>query len=188
MSPAQTLSPWKFERSLLARFYLHAGRLTVYLISDTVGRWNFLMFQGFQVRTPVEDLPMTYVTPFAFLKQRFKISASDDLDRVNLSYRDFIEICRSLLRGVPVDEEWYFREYPDVAAAVNSGIFKSAKHHFLENGYFEGRRPARCAVDEEWYLLAYPDVSTAIEAKLIASAAEHFQASGYDEGRLPSEY
>ena len=131
---------------------------------------------------------MTYVAPFTFLRQRFKLNAIDDIDRVNLSYRDFKEICRLLLRGVTIDEEWYFREYPDVEEAVKSGIFKSAKHHFLENGYFEGRRPARCAVDEEWYLLAYPDVSTAIEAKIVASATEHFHSSGYDEGRLPSEY
>jgi hypothetical protein len=112
----------------------------------------------------------------------------NDVDRISLSYRDLLEVLRSLLRGVHVDEEWYFQEYPDVEEAVKSGIFKSAKHHFLENGYFEGRKPAPCAVDEDWYLATYPDVSTAIEAKVVQSASEHFDSSGYDEGRLPSEY
>lgn len=131
---------------------------------------------------------MTYVAPFAFLKQRYKITATAEIERVTVSYRDFQEILRSLLRGVDVDEKWYYRQYPDVEEAVKSGIFKSAKHHFLENGYFEGRQPAQCNVDEEWYLLTYPDVSDAIEAKQIATAAEHFHTSGYEEGRLPSEF
>lgn len=131
---------------------------------------------------------MTYVAPLAFLKQRYKINATTDLDRVVLSYRDFLEILRSLLRGVKVDENWYLREYPDVEEAVKAGTFKSAKHHFVQNGYFEGRRPAYCEVDEDWYLLTYPDVSNAIDAELLASATEHFHASGYAEGRLPHEF
>jgi hypothetical protein len=131
---------------------------------------------------------MTYVAPFAFLKQRYKINATAEIDRVNLTYRDFLAILQSVLRGIEVDEEWYFQEYPDVETAVKSGIFKSAKHHFLENGYFEGRRPAPCEVDEDWYLGTYPDVSNAIEAKVVVSAADHFHSSGYDEGRLPSEF
>jgi hypothetical protein len=131
---------------------------------------------------------MPYVAPFAFLKQRYKITAVEDVDRVNLTYRDFMEILHSLLRGVAVDEAWYYREYPDVAEAVRRGIFKSAKHHFLENGYLEGRRPGPCVVDEDWYLVTYPDVSLAIEAQAVTSATEHFFNSGYDEGRLPSEY
>ena len=130
---------------------------------------------------------MTYVAPFAFLKKKYKINATSDIDRVSLSFRDFSEIIRSLLRGVSVDEAWYLREYPDVQEAVKAGIFKSAKHHFLENGYFEGRKPAHCEVDEDWYLITYPDVSSAIDSKAVASATEHFHSSGFDEGRLPSE-
>ena len=131
---------------------------------------------------------MTYVAPFAFLKRKYKINANSDIDRISLSFRDFSEIIRSLLRGVSVDEEWYLREYPDVQEAVKSGIFKSAKHHFMENGYFEGRKPGPCEVDEDWYLITYPDVSTAIDSKAVASATEHFHASGFEEGRLPSEF
>jgi hypothetical protein len=131
---------------------------------------------------------MTYVAPFAFLKRRYKINATADVDRVTLSYRDFQELLRSALRGIYVDEEWYLRQYPDVEEAIRSGTFKSAKHHFLQNGYFEGRRPGYCQVDEDWYLLTYPDVASAIDAELLMSATEHFHSSGYEEGRLPSEY
>jgi hypothetical protein len=131
---------------------------------------------------------MTYVAPFAFLKRRYKVSATADVDRVTLSYRDFQELLRSVLRGVHVDEGWYLREYPDVEEAIRSGVFKSAKHHFVQNGYFEGRRPGPCEVDEDRYLLTYPDVASAIDAKLLMNGTEHFQSSGYEEGRLPSEY
>jgi hypothetical protein len=131
---------------------------------------------------------MTYVAPLAFLKRRYKISAATDIDRVVFSYRDFLDILRALLRGVTVDENWYLREYPDVHEAVRAGLFKSAKHHFVQNGYFEGRKPGHCEVDEDWYLLTYPDVSSAIDAKLLASATEHFHVSGYEEGRLPREF
>lgn len=131
---------------------------------------------------------MTYLPPFAFLKQKYRITASVDRDRVNLTYADFTEITRLLLRGVSVDEAWYLREYPDVADAIRGGEFKSARHHFIENGYFEGRRPCAFEVDADWYLQHYPDVADSVSAGTIASAEEHFLRDGYGEGRLPAEY
>ena len=35
----------------------------------------------------------------------------------------------------------YRRAYPDVAAAIDSGSFESARQHYIEHGYFEGRSP-----------------------------------------------
>ena len=131
---------------------------------------------------------MSYLPPFAFLKQKYRITAATDRDRVNLMYKDFLEITRLFLRGVAVDEKWYLKEYPDVGDAIKDGQFKSAKHHFVENGYFEGRRPHQFEVDEEWYLVTYPDVADGVEAGQITSAREHFVSDGYAEGRLPSEY
>lgn len=131
---------------------------------------------------------MTYLPPFGFLKQKYRITEASDRDRVNLMCKDFLEIIRLLLRGTIVDEKWYLTEYPDVAEAIKSGDFKSAKHHFIENGYFEGRRPHQLEVDEEWYLSTYPDVTEGIGAGHISSAQEHFLSNGYAEGRLPAEY
>jgi hypothetical protein len=136
----------------------------------------------------IRSIRVTYLPPFAFLKQKYRISAATDRDRVNLMYKDFLDITRLFLRGVAVDSEWYLQEYPDVAEAIQSGDFKSAKHHFVENGYFEGRRPHSFEVDEEWYLVTYPDVADGVEAGQITSAQEHFLSNGYAEGRLPSEY
>jgi hypothetical protein len=138
--------------------------------------------------TSIGRPPVTYLPPFALLKQKYRITAATDRDRVNLMYKDLLEITRLFLRGVAVDEAWYLREYPDVADAIKAGEFKSAKHHFIENGYFEGRRPHLFDVDEEWYLVTYPDVADGVEAGHIGSATEHFLSNGYAEGRLPSEY
>ena len=131
---------------------------------------------------------MTYLPPFTFLQQKYQITAANDRDSVNLAYQDFLEIARLFLRAVPIDEEWYLDEYPDVAEAIKAGQFKSPKHHFVENGYLEGRRPRPFEVDEAWYLAANPDVADGVRAGHIASALEHFATDGYVEGRLASEY
>jgi hypothetical protein len=131
---------------------------------------------------------VTYLPPFAFLKQKYRITAAADRDRVNLTYVDLLEITKLFLRGVAVDEKWYLNEYPDVADAIRNGAFRSARHHFIENGYFEGRRPGVFEVDAEWYLQHYPDVADGVSAGTITSAEEHFLRDGYGEGRLPAEY
>ncbi len=94
---------------------------------------------------------------------------------------------RLLLPAVSVDELWYRRTYPDVAEAIDAGLFKSARDHFVQNGWFEGRRPYEIEVDEDWYLATYDDVAEGVETGEIASATEHFRRHGYREGRLPHE-
>jgi hypothetical protein len=62
---------------------------------------------------------------------------------------------------------------------------KSAKDHFVSNGYFEGRLPAKVVVDEDFYITHYPDVAEGIHDGEIQSAQEHFDAHGFVEGRMP---
>jgi hypothetical protein len=92
---------------------------------------------------------------------------------------------KKLLQAVPVDESWYRRMYPDVAEAIDAGAYRNAKHHFVDYGYFEGRRPFEPEIDETWYLKNNPDIQKSVEDGTIASAARHFIEHGYDEGRLP---
>jgi hypothetical protein len=105
--------------------------------------------------------------------------------KVNNTYDEFLEIVRLLLRSVQVDEEWYLTEYPDIAEAVASGEVKSARNHFIDSGYFEGRMPAPLEIDEAWYLAEYPDVAEGIGRGEIQSALQHYREHGYAEGRLP---
>jgi hypothetical protein len=135
---------------------------------------------------------MRYLPPFDIVKQEclFPIVSGNiksDGSKQLISQESFVQALRLLLRGVQVDEHWYVTAYPDIAEAIAAGAVKSAKNHFVENGYFEGRLPFELSVDEDWYLSTYPDVAEGITRGDFRSAKEHFQNYGYKEGRLPAE-
>jgi hypothetical protein len=126
-----------------------------------------------------------YLPPFDLIRRFVEISTVRGELRVNISYDDFIRILRLMISGIEVDEEWYLKEYEDIAQAVNAGSIASAKQHFVDDGYFEGRRPVPMPVDERWYLAQYPDVAESIRKGIVASGEQHFAEDGYREGRLP---
>lgn len=131
---------------------------------------------------------MSYVPPFEVIKQKVKLIGTNGKGRVDMRYQDFTDLLKLILRSVNVSEAWYLAQYPDVAEAIKAGSYKSAKHHFVEEGYFEGRIPYEFSIDEAWYASTYADVAAGIKTGAITSAKEHFRAHGYKEGRLPSEY
>lgn len=131
---------------------------------------------------------MYYLPSFKVVRGRMTIGTVNGKTKISNSYDDFVEIVKLLLRGVAFDEQWYLSRYPDVAEAVTSGIFQSGRHHFIEIGYFEGRRPRDFEVDENWYLRTYPDVADGIGKGDLKSARQHFNQYGYDEGRVPGEF
>ena len=126
---------------------------------------------------------MPYVPPFNAIKDRVRLTSSAEGLQVSVEYKSFLLIIRDLLRGVAVDEEWYLKRYPDV---VQSGM--SARQHFAEHGYFEGRLPSALAINEHWYLKANPDVAEQVNAGEIPDGLTHFREHGYAEGRLPDAF
>ena len=131
---------------------------------------------------------MYYLPPFNVVRDLLTTGKANDKNRISIHYDDFVEVLKLLLRGTAFDEKWYLSKYPDVAAAVAAGVFKSGRHHFIESGYFEGRRPRDFEVDEKWYLETYPDVAESVRKSDIRSAREHFDRHGYDEGRFPAVF
>lgn len=129
---------------------------------------------------------MYYLPAFQVLQQRLKINPVNGRSKINISYDELLDAFRQLLWGTKVDEAWYLAQYTDVADAVASGAVKSAKHHFVQSGYFEGRLPHEFEVDETWYVKNNPDVAAGIREGTIASATRHFREHGYAEGRLPA--
>jgi hypothetical protein len=127
-----------------------------------------------------------YLVPFATLKNAINLVSLKGQLKIDLTYDAFLGIVRKLLEAAPVDEAWYRATYPDVAEAIDAGTYRNGKHHFVANGYLEGRRPFPMAVDEAFYLAEYPDVREGIEDGLFASAQEHFSRHGYEEGRRPT--
>jgi hypothetical protein len=137
------------------------------------------------MKPAVQRKQHAYLIPYGRLRELLGLKPDDE--PVVLSSECLQQAMRMLLRAVHVDEDWYVRQYPDVRDAVARGVFRSAKHHFIESGYFEGRKPARVIVDEEWYGRAYPDVSESVEFGELNSCQEHFDRYGESEGRLPAE-
>ena len=128
---------------------------------------------------------MDYLPPFESIKGFVSFAALKGELTVSASYAQFTVLIRTLLQGIEVDEAWYFKQYPDVAEAIRNGIVSSAKEHFLNDGYFEGRMPFPIKVDEAWYLEQNPGVAEYIARGQLRSAQQHFNDNGYREGRKP---
>ena len=103
-----------------------------------------------------------YFPPFEVIRRSVDIQAVRGDLRVNMSYEDFVKLLKLMIAGIDVDEDWYARAYEDIGQAIKAGGIRSARQHFINDGYFEGRQPASIRVDEAWYLRRYPDVADGI--------------------------
>ena len=128
---------------------------------------------------------MKYLPPFDLIRRSVEISTIRGELRVSLSYDDFVRVLRLMISGIQVNEEWYLTEYPDIAQAIRDGKVESARQHFIDDGFFEGRRPFPMDVDERWYLEQYSDVAESVRTGVVGSGQQHFVEDGYREGRLP---
>ena len=92
---------------------------------------------------------------------------------------------QDMLRSTPFDEEWYLKQYPDVATAIASGKVKSAHEHYIGFGYFEGRLPGLNGFDPKVYYESHDDLGRMSSKKdSDRLAREHFIKYGYREGRV----
>jgi hypothetical protein len=128
---------------------------------------------------------VNYLPPFEGIKALVSFADVKGELTVSASYTQFAELIRTLLQGIDVDEAWYLQQYPDVADAIQKGIVASAREHFLNDGYFEGRLPFQIMVNEAWYLEQNPGVAEYIKRGDLISAQQHFNDNGYREGRRP---
>jgi hypothetical protein len=87
----------------------------------------------------------------------------------------------------PFDEDFYLDTYPDIRKAMDEGQISSARTHFVEQGFLEGRFGSKPDVDEGHYKLTYPDVAAAINAGSVSSALEHYIRAGAFESRNPTK-
>jgi hypothetical protein len=127
-----------------------------------------------------------YLPPFERIKSQLRISqVRGGTVRVNATYEDLMRMIQVLLVGIDVDEAWYLQQNEDVVQGMREGKIRSAKEHFVDHGYFEGRAPFPMAVDESWYLATNADVAEQVRLGTFESGQAHFNQSGYHEGRLP---
>lgn len=128
---------------------------------------------------------MKYLPPFEVVKSYVTISNIKGELMVSCTYENLVQMIRQLIAGVNVDEGWYLERYQDIAEAVSNGIVASAKSHFINDGYFEGRMPFPIRVDERYYLAENPGVADYVRKGHLESGQQHFDENGYKEGRLP---
>jgi hypothetical protein len=126
-----------------------------------------------------------YIPPFGLLKSFVTIKTAKGDLAVTCRYEGFIAMIRKLLAGIDVDETWYLKRYPDIANAIKQGLVPSAREHFINDGYFEGRLPFPIQVNEAWYLKQNEGVADYVRRGLLESGQQHFEENGYQEGRLP---
>ena len=82
----------------------------------------------------------TFVVPFLSLLKQSGLGTDDLRGVVQIEADKLLALIKHLLRGIHVDEKWYRQTYDDVDLAIKSGSYDSSKHHFVDEGYFEGRR------------------------------------------------
>jgi hypothetical protein len=131
------------------------------------------------------EVTMNYLVPFSSLRHSVRFVSGKGSLKADMTYDGFLDVVRKLLVAVPVDEDWYRAQYPDVAEAIDAGAYASAASHFVDHGYLEGRSPYQMKVDEAYYLATYADVREGIADGTILSAQDHYDRHGHEEGRLP---
>jgi hypothetical protein len=109
-----------------------------------------------------------------------------DASEVRIPLSLFKFLLRSAVAHGEVNLTGYLNANRDIRDAAKSGRVPDPKKHYVEFGFFEGRRGATPAVDETWYRRSYADISSAIRTGTISSGAEHFDTIGAQEFRSPS--
>jgi hypothetical protein len=136
-------------------------------------------------RAANEEIPLKYLPPFEVLKTYLTLTNVKGELMVSCSYDNLIQMLRQVIIGVEVDERWYLERYPDIAEAIQQGLVESARLHFVNDGYFEGRLPFPIRVDERYYLQQNPGIANYVRDGMLESGQQHFDENGYVEGRLP---
>jgi GT2 family glycosyltransferase len=80
------------------------------------------------------------------------------------------------------DPDWYRATYPEVAAAIAAGQYRSALHHYLTNATPTAFDPSP-VFSERAYLAAYPDIADAVAAGQLRCGYQHFLTDGAAELR-----
>lgn len=106
---------------------------------------------------PFEGL--NYLPPFETLQRMLRDRARAGSTLVGYSTAEIAAALRPILPHVAVDEAWYFRAYPDVAAAAQAGAIESGRAHFIAHGYFESRLPRDYFAPDAAPVTMPPDLS-----------------------------
>ena len=106
------------------------------------------------------DCNMRPIPPFALMDRWLIRCSVPHTARLQLPYDDILDVLRGFLVVVPVDEDWYSSQYPDVVRFLAKVRGESATSHFRKFGYFDGRQPFA----ESWRDLPRPILFSRLKA------------------------
>jgi hypothetical protein len=148
---------------------------------------HFLMHGYFEDRSPGPPQgPSASMPRYRDIRRMLAVTPMRGRLHVEVDEAVLHDIIAQFLTAIPVDETWYLKTNPTVAADVRDGRFESGAAHFRQHGYYEGRSPFPTHVDEAWYCATFADVKAAVASGEVVSATQHYEDYGYREGRLPA--
>jgi hypothetical protein len=132
---------------------------------------------------------LAYFPPKSVLSEALGLDLLDEepMTRTSVSVTVIRLFIKSVLVGAPFDEAYYLRHNPDIEVAWKAGMIADLHQHFIETGYFEGRKAWQMEVNEKWYLSRYKDVALAVREGQVTSAQQHYELVGESEWRAPNE-
>lgn len=104
-----------------------------------------------------------------------------------LSSDDFYKLVGALSNLQELDEEFYVATHKDIAKAIQSGAYKSARDHFDKGGFLEGRVGTLEGFDPEAYYDLNKDLHKAYSRSDSKALTEHYIKFGFAEGRKISK-
>jgi hypothetical protein len=131
-----------------------------------------------------------HIPSYAFIARAMDLPADAEMSHdgpVSVDAQTFKLLLRFVALAADFDEATYLKENPDLADAHEAGQIGNLRQHFIESGFFEGRKAAASKFDEDWYLKTYPDVADSVKEGVIASGRSHFLVRGEIEMRSPNE-
>ncbi|MBS0639920.1 MAG: hypothetical protein JSS43_08620 [Proteobacteria bacterium] len=84
---------------------------------------------------------MPYVPPHTLLIKWLDRQHELPGGRLSILYDDLLDVIKAFISALPVDESWYLARYPAVADFVTRSSTTTARSHYVNHGYFEGRHP-----------------------------------------------
>lgn len=112
--------------------------------------------------SPRECREVRPIPPFASILER--CSAAPEPGMVTIALTDLRQIVRGFLAAIPFDRDEYLHWYPDFARLEAEGRIRSARDHWLEYGYFEGR-----------LLYGWEGLPLDIDQELLSAPAAYFE-------------
>ncbi|MEO0818762.1 MAG: hypothetical protein AAFX86_15850 [Pseudomonadota bacterium] len=104
--------------------------------------------------------------------------------KISMSREDLLGIFSSIAEAYPFDEDFYLEAYPDVKNAIEAGAAPSARDHYINSGFIEGRVGSPELFNAEVYRQNNPDVASAFEPGDDEALLQHYVHLGCREGRV----